>query len=61
LATGAALLANAFDGLAEEQWSRTMLYGFPGPAKRDVEWMGHHSLHEMVHHRADITRLLSDV
>ena len=48
------LLANAFAGLEDAQWSRTLIYGFPDPARRDVEWMAHHTLHELVHHLADI-------
>ena len=31
---------------------------FPGPARRDVEWVAHHTLHEMVHHLGDIDRIL---
>ena len=48
------LLANGFDGLDAAQWSRTVIYGFPGPSRRDVEWMAHHTIHELVHHLVDI-------
>jgi S-DNA-T family DNA segregation ATPase FtsK/SpoIIIE len=55
---GADLLAHAFDGLSEDQWARPLLYNFPGPARRDVEWVAHHTVHEMIHHLADIDRIL---
>jgi DinB superfamily len=55
---GADLLAHAFDGLSEDQWARPLLYNFPVPARRDVEWVAHHTLHEMTHHLADIDRIL---
>jgi S-DNA-T family DNA segregation ATPase FtsK/SpoIIIE len=54
----AALFAHAYDALSDEQWSRTLMYGFPGPTCRDVEWVGHHSLHEVVHHAHDIDRIV---
>lgn len=48
------LLANALAGLDDAQWSRLLVYGFPYPARRDVEWMAHHTLHELIHHLGDI-------
>jgi hypothetical protein len=53
------LLANAFAGLDAPQWSRGVVYGYPDPAHRDVEWMAHHTLHELVHHLADIDAMLN--
>lgn len=52
------LLAHAFDGLDDAQWIRPLVYGFPDPARRDVEWMAHHTLHELQHHLMDIDRIL---
>jgi hypothetical protein len=52
------LLAHAFDGLSEVQWARPLIYNFPGPARRDVEWVAHHTVHEMIHHLGDIDRIL---
>jgi hypothetical protein len=54
------LLSHAFAGLTDPQWLRPLVYGFPEPERHDVEWVAHHSLHEMVHHLDDIDRLLSD-
>jgi S-DNA-T family DNA segregation ATPase FtsK/SpoIIIE len=52
------LLSRAFDGLDDAQWARPLIYGFPEPDRRDVEWVAHHTLHEMVHHQVDIARAL---
>jgi S-DNA-T family DNA segregation ATPase FtsK/SpoIIIE len=60
LVMAADLLSGAFDGLADEQWARPLIYGFPDPARRDVEWVAHHSLHELVHHLVDVDRILRD-
>jgi hypothetical protein len=58
IAMAADLLSRAFDGLDDAQWTRPLIYGFPDPARRDVEWVAHHTLHEMVHHHVDIARIL---
>jgi hypothetical protein len=58
LVMGVELFAHALEGLAEDQWPRPLLYGFPGPMRVTVEWMSHHTLHEVVHHRADVERLI---
>jgi hypothetical protein len=52
------LLAHAFDGLDDAQWIRPLVYGFPDPARRDVEWIAHHTVHELQHHLMDIDRIL---
>jgi hypothetical protein len=52
------MLANAFDGLRGDQWGRPLIYNFPTPTRRDVEWVAQHSLHEMIHHLDDIDRIL---
>jgi hypothetical protein len=57
IAMAADLLSRAFNGLDDAQWARPLIYGFPEPARRDVEWVAHHTLHELVHHRVDIARI----
>ena len=52
------LLARAFSLLDEGDWSRTCIYNYPTPARRDVLWLAQHTLHEGVHHLADIDRVL---
>jgi GNAT superfamily N-acetyltransferase len=59
LVMAARLFANALSGLSDEQWSRPLVYGFPEPSVHDVEWVAHHTLHEAVHHLADIDGILS--
>jgi S-DNA-T family DNA segregation ATPase FtsK/SpoIIIE len=58
IAMAADLPSRAFDGLDDPQWTRSLIYGFPDPARRDIEWVAHHTLHEMVHHQLDIARIL---
>jgi hypothetical protein len=58
IAMAADLLANAFAGLDDAQWSRSLVYGHPVPARRDVEWVAHHTLHELRHHLGDIDGML---
>ncbi|HVA06538.1 MAG TPA: DinB family protein [Acidimicrobiales bacterium] len=53
----ARLFANALRGLSAAQWVRPLVYGFPDPSARDVEWVAHHTLHEAVHHGADMDRI----
>ena len=59
LSVGIELFAHALEGLDAEQWLRPLVYGFPDPTVRTVEWMAHHTLHEVVHHLADMERLVS--
>jgi len=58
LAMAGAMTAYAFDGLDDAQWERTLIYNFPEPSRRDVTWVAHHTLHEVVHHRDDVDRIL---
>jgi hypothetical protein len=53
------MLAHAFAGLRDEQWGRPLLYGFPQPSRQDVEWVAHHTLHEMAHHLWDVDGILA--
>ena len=59
LLMAAAMTAHAFAGLTPEQWNRPLIYNYPTRTRRDVEWMAHHTLHEVVHHRCDIERIVS--
>jgi hypothetical protein len=40
--------------LSPQEWSRTMIYGYPTPAARTLEWVLANTTHEAVHHHADI-------
>jgi hypothetical protein len=59
LVMGIDLFAHALEGLDAEQWLRPLVYGFPDPSVRTVEWMAHHTLHEVVHHLVDVDRLVN--
>ncbi|HUC05243.1 MAG TPA: DinB family protein [Acidimicrobiales bacterium] len=54
----ARLFVNGLHGLSALQWRRPLMYGYPEPQQRDVEWMAHHTLHEAVHHLGDVDRQL---
>ena len=36
-------------------WKRAGIYNYPEPAPRTVEWIATHTVHELFHHRRDIT------
>jgi S-DNA-T family DNA segregation ATPase FtsK/SpoIIIE len=61
LVMAATMAAHAFAGLDDGQWTRSLIYNFPTPQPHDVEWMAHHTMHEMVHHVGDIDRILGHV
>lgn len=52
----AAALADVFDGLSEDQLARTVTYNWPVEMIRPLRWVGRHTVHELIHHRADIER-----
>jgi hypothetical protein len=52
-------LAHSLELLNETDWSRTLVYNYPEPAERSLEWLATHTVHELVHHRHDVERLLS--
>lgn len=52
------LLAKVFSCLTAEEMARELMYNFPEPARRNLAWMGQHTVHEAEHHFADISRLL---
>ncbi|HEY0001300.1 MAG TPA: DinB family protein [Actinoplanes sp.] len=55
LTTAASRLALAFGALGPAQWSRTGIYNWPTVEARTMLWLGRHTLHELVHHRLDLT------
>jgi DinB family protein len=54
----ASMFSHTLSLLSDDQWERSLIYGFPGPTRRDVDWVGHHTLHEVVHHLQDVTIIL---
>jgi hypothetical protein len=58
LAAAAEALATQLEDLDEAGWARTGVYAYPDRARRDVDWIARHSLHELHHHLADVDRVL---
>jgi S-DNA-T family DNA segregation ATPase FtsK/SpoIIIE len=58
LSANAERLAAAFAALDEGQRARVLVYGWPTEAERDLVWVARHTVHELVHHRGDIERVL---
>jgi hypothetical protein len=44
------------EGLDDAGWERAGIYNYPEPALRDINWIAAHTVHELFHHRRDITR-----
>ena len=55
LVEAAALLATLLAGLDDAGWMRTAVYNYPTTQLRAVEWIGTHTVHELQHHRFDIS------
>jgi hypothetical protein len=53
------MLVWVLDPLQPDEWERTLHYGYPEPAERDLVWMGRHMLHELHHHTIDIDQRLT--
>ena len=54
LTRAAELLAETLGGLDESGWRRTGVYHWPERQPRSIEWVGRHTVHELLHHRGDI-------
>ena len=54
LRDAAMLFAGVLDRLDDAAWSRTVIYNFPAPARRDLRWLATHTQHEVQHHLADV-------
>jgi DinB superfamily len=58
LTMAAGLFSHVLSTLTDDQWGRPLDYGYPDPEVHDVEWVGHHTLHEVAHHLLDVTQLV---
>jgi hypothetical protein len=61
LADAADALALTLDALDAAAWERTGVYHWPTTAVRTVDWIGRHTVHEVVHHLRDIGLLLDEL
>jgi S-DNA-T family DNA segregation ATPase FtsK/SpoIIIE len=57
----AAALVALLDSLDGAAWARTGVYRYPERALRTVEWIGRHTVHELLHHLEDVDRVLAAV
>jgi DinB superfamily len=48
-------LGELLDALGDAGWRRTAVYSYPVSRLRTVEWIGNHTVHELQHHRFDIS------
>jgi DinB superfamily len=58
LLDAAAMFAHALARLGPADWTRTVMYNYPSPAERSLQWVAVHTLHEVRHHHLDIQRQL---
>jgi len=55
----ALLFSNVLARLGSDDWQRTMIYNYPTPTERTMEWVALHTEHEIRHHLLDVNRQLS--
>ena len=58
LTAAADALALQLGDLDDSGWARTGVYSYPERELREVDWIARHTLHELLHHLADVDRLL---
>jgi S-DNA-T family DNA segregation ATPase FtsK/SpoIIIE len=61
LVMAAGLFARLLARLDEAQLARPCRYNYPVPARVDLGWVARHTLHEAIHHLADVRRVLDEV
>jgi hypothetical protein len=59
LGDAALMFANVLDRLGDSDWTRGLIYNFPDPQERSVQWLATHTLHEARHHLQDIRQQLA--
>jgi hypothetical protein len=47
-------LSARLSGLDDAGWLRVAIYSYPVRARRTLEWIGNHTVHELVHHAGDV-------
>jgi hypothetical protein len=58
LADAALLFTNDLSRLSATDWKRTLIYNYPAPWERSLEWVAVHTVHEVRHHLLDVQRQL---
>jgi hypothetical protein len=54
IADAAQMFTNVLDRLGDSDWPRSLVYNYPEPTERSLEWLAVHTLHEVQHHLQDI-------
>jgi hypothetical protein len=50
----ALMFAGVLRRLDARSWERTLIYNYPVPSARSLEWVAVHTLHELTHHLRDV-------
>lgn len=58
LADAALMFTNDLARLSPNDWQRTLVYNYPAPSERSLEWVAVHTVHEVQHHLLDVQRQL---
>jgi hypothetical protein len=58
LTDAAGLFAHLLGRLDDDQWARTLIYNYPTPGPRSLQWIAVHTVHEARHHLGDVERQL---
>jgi len=61
LVMAADLFARLIERLDRAQLDRPAIYHYPVTARVDLGWVARHTLHEAIHHLADVRRVLDEV
>ena len=61
LVMAVSLFARLLERLDGAQLARPCVYNYPVPARVDIGWVARHTLHEAIHHLADVRSVLDRV
>ncbi|MDQ3764659.1 MAG: DinB family protein [Actinomycetota bacterium] len=59
LTDAAQMFSNVLDRLDTNDWTRSLIYNYPHPRERSLQWVVVHTAHEVHHHLLDIRRQLT--
>jgi DinB family protein len=59
LTDAAQMFSNVLDRLGTSDWTRSVIYHYPEPRERSLQWVAMHTVHEVRHHLLDIRRQLT--
>jgi len=59
LTDAAQMFSNVLDRLGTSDWTRSVIYNYPEPRERSLQWVAMHTVHEVRHHLLDIRRQLT--